>query len=138
MENSNAFISLCELYQDGDRDWLSLEQLLGEVTYDANEKRYSKSDAQRVKDMIVLLRYLCASGDFEVGELAPGKDGKTKFIAAEKTIDEVCEGIENATYNHGLKNGEFLMGIWLRKLRPGKIPGALNKEVERIFESYEK
>ena len=135
MTHPNKYASdvLDYFYEEGDRDLIYFGDIIGEVSYDANDVKFAKTDEQRFMDACRLVRYLTDSHDFDVGtnlelhgevmEYVPFIGGYEEFFAiASRLFSE-----------KGIDDMELDFAGWLRKKKKGKPAPPATDDIAKLF-----
>lgn len=129
--------SLENIYNQGDIDWISFGEILGEVSYAEQDISYGKSNEQRITDALSLIEFLCLNDDFEVGTLV-AMNGKTVFSKISDDSSQFRDVVVSLAKQRGLDSVDVNFKFWLNKRSKGMLAPRPTPEVACLFKGARK
>lgn len=133
MNQEYAFNVIKDIYDEGDRDYIFMENIIGLIAYDEFDDPRGMSDDEVFIDAMKVICFLTKFGDFEMFR-ASNKKG------VEEISHELCEGdafkIESLLRDEARKTGKsnfFDYQFVLKKTKKGKIPPEIPQEISELW-----
>lgn len=115
-----ATTMLSHLYEEGDRDMIFFGQILGMVSYDNDDRLFSKTPEKRLDDAFKLVKYLIQSRDFHVGKTIKKCNETCSLISYGSGFEEFYVDAMKMFLHNGINDVDLNSALWLRKNHIGQ------------------
>lgn len=123
------------IYEEGEIDFVFMAQIMGYMTYDANDRRIERSTERRLSSALQLVEYLVDLGDFYAGRSITTSNGRVIYDSLEGRFPEFLSELNEVIYSVGLESIEFNYGFWIKKKNiHSKFDGIIEKQISNLLD----
>lgn len=131
MSKEYAFNVVQDIYDEGERDYIFLESIMGLVAYDEFDNSRSMSDVEIFSDAMKLIRFLLGSGDFRLFR-AKVENDSISYEICELDVHELEKLMRDTANEIGSPNF-FNYKFILRKTKKGAVAPEIPDDISKLW-----